>query len=250
VACAAEFLHSSSLILDDLPSMDDASLRRGRPALHLVFGEGVALLASVALLNQSYALLAEAARGGDGHACCALVREAARCVGSDGMVGGQVVDLLTRSAETDAEALACRELKTVALMRLMMTAGALATGASAVDTRALADFGECFGRAYQLCDDVRDETCSCEATGKPSRQDARHLRASAVVCFGENGARDLAGQLIARGVSRLYDQFGARDEVMLLADAAYLLLDAPGAAHVAVTPLRESNATHARENVA
>ena len=195
-------------------------------------------------------MLAEAARGSDANACGALVREAARCVGSDGMVGGQVVDLLTRAAETDAEALACRDLKTVALMRLMMTAGALAAGASTGDTRALADFGECFGRAYQLCDDVRDETCSCEATGKPSRQDARHLRASAVVCFGENGARDLAGQLIARGVSRLYDQFGARDEVILLEDAAYLVLDTPRAAHAAVTPVRKNDATHAREKVA
>jgi len=250
VACAAEFLHSSSLILDDLPSMDDASLRRQRPALHLVFGEGVALLASVALLNQSYALLAEAARGGADNACGALVREAARCVGSDGMVGGQVVDLLTRSAETDAEALACREMKTVALMRLMMTAGALAAGASAGDTRALADFGESFGRAYQLCDDVSDETCPCEATGKPARQDARHLRASAVVRLGAGGAHELAHRLVTRGVSRLYDQFGARDEVMLLADAAYLVLDVPGDAHAALTPMRESDAAHMRENVA
>ncbi|HEY0173444.1 MAG TPA: polyprenyl synthetase family protein, partial [Pyrinomonadaceae bacterium] len=119
-ACAVEFLHSSSLVLDDLPSMDDAELRRKRPALHVVYGEGVALLASVALLNQSYALLAEAARGTD--ACGTLVREAALAIGADGMVGGQAVDLLTRAGEADADALFCRELKTVALMRLMMTA--------------------------------------------------------------------------------------------------------------------------------
>ena len=244
VACAAEFLHSSSLILDDLPSMDDADLRRKRPALHLVYGEGLALLASVALLNQSYALLAEAAHTGGPHACAALIREAALCVGSDGMVGGQAVDLTTRVGETDADTLASRELKTVALMRLLMTAGALARGACAGDTRALAEFGECFGRAYQLCDDVLDETQGCEVTGKPVRQDARHLRASAVVCFGEEGARELAGQLIARGVLRLYDQFGARPEVSLLADAAYFVLDAPGDARVAadVQPLLENAA--------
>ena len=78
--------------------MDDADLRRGRGALHLVFGEGVAVLAAIALLNQSYALLAEAAGGdgGRGRDGRALVREAARCVGSDGMVGGQVVDLEPR----------------------------------------------------------------------------------------------------------------------------------------------------------
>lgn len=230
VACAIEFLHTSSLILDDLPSMDDASFRRNRRALHLVFGEGVAVLASVALLNQSYALLAEAARAcgsaeGDGGA---LVREAARCVGSDGMVGGQVVDLETRADASDADALACRDLKTVALMRLMMTAGALACGATPEDTRALGYFGECFGRAYQLCDDVLDETRPSELTGKPARQDARHIRASAVATLGVDGARRFAGQLIARGVARLTERFGARAEVNLLADAASHVLDSAG----------------------
>lgn len=222
VACAVEFLHSSSLVLDDLPSMDDAALRRKRPALHIVYGEGVALLASVALLNQSYALLAEAASGTD--ACGTLVREAARAIGADGMVGGQAVDLLTRAGEADTDALFCRELKTVALMRLMMTAGALACGARAADTRALADYGECLGRAYQLCDDVSDETRPPELTGKPARQDARHMRASAVAALGAEGAHDLARKLVKRGVARLREQFGTRDEVTLLADAGYFVL--------------------------
>jgi geranylgeranyl diphosphate synthase type II len=213
VACAVEFLHTSSLILDDLPSMDDADVRRNRRALHLVYGEGVAVLAAVALLNQSYALLSEAACGDGG----VLLREAARCVGPDGMVGGQVV-----------EALASRDLKTVALMRLMMTAGALARGACAEETLTLAQFGECFGRAYQVCDDVWDEAGA--ATGKPARQDARHRRASAVTGFGAEGARLFARRLVARGVARLHGQFGPREEVTLLSDAAHYVLDATGAA--------------------
>lgn len=227
VACAVEFLHTSSLILDDLPSMDDADVRRGRRALHLVYGEGVAVLAAVALLNQSYALLAEAACNVDGGA---LVREAARCVGSDGMVGGQVVDLETRAGVADEEALASRDLKTVALMRLLMTAGALACGACADETRALADFGECFGRAYQVCDDVWDETCPSDVTGKPARQDTRHRRASAVTGFGAEGARHFARRLVARGVARLHEQFGPSEEVTLLSDAAHYVLDATCAA--------------------
>jgi geranylgeranyl pyrophosphate synthase len=235
VACAVEFLHSSSLIMDDLPAMDDADLRRNRPALHLVFGEGLALLASVALLNQSYALLAEAARacGGGSGAAGALVAEAARCVGADGMVGGQVLDLETRAGAVGAGALACRDLKTVALMRLMMTAGALACGAPAEDARALAHFGECFGRAYQICDDLLDETRPGEVTGKPPRQDARHLRPNAVASFGAEGARRVAARLVCRGVARLSGRFGARHEVGLLADAAHQLLEATG-----VTPAR------------
>ena len=226
VACAVEFLHTSSLILDDLPSMDDADLRRKRPALHLVYGEGVALLAAIALLNQSYALLSEASCASDG----TLLRAAARCVGPDGMVGGQVVDLETRAAAADEEALASRDLKTVALMRLMMTAGALACGAGEAKTRTLAEFGECFGRAYQVCDDVWDETCPSDVTGKPARQDARNGRASAVKGFGAEGARRFARRLVARGVSLLHEQFGPREEVTLLSDAAHYVLDAAGAA--------------------
>ena len=132
VACAIEFLHSSSLVLDDLPAMDDASLRRNRRALHLVYGEGVALLAAIALLNRAYELLAGAARtGSDARAGGDLLRAATSCIGADGMVGGQALDLALRADGANADALATRDLKTVALMRLMMTAGALARGADA-----------------------------------------------------------------------------------------------------------------------
>ncbi len=229
VACAVEFLHTSSLILDDLPSMDDADVRRRQPALHLIYGEGVAVLTAIALLNQSYALLAEAACGGNS-VRGALLRAAARCVGADGMVGGQVVDLETRAVVADEEALACRDLKTVALMRLMMTAGALACDAGDDQTSALADFGECFGRAYQVCDDVRDATVSGDVTGKPARQDARNGRASAVTGFGAEGARHFARRLVRSGVARLHEQFGPREEVTLLSDAARYMLEAAGAA--------------------
>lgn len=240
VACAVEFLHTSSLILDDLPSMDDASVRRNRPALHLVFGEGVAVLAAVALLNQSYALLSEATCDDDGRATGGgtLLRAASRCVGADGMVGGQVVDLETHAGTADEETLASRDLKTVALMRLMMTAGALACGASVEDTSTLADFGECFGRAYQVCDDVWDETCPSEVADKPARQDARHRRANAVTGFGAEGARLFARRLVARGVARLHAQFGPREEVTLLSDAAHYVLDATGAACAQPPPTR------------
>ena len=232
VASAVEFLHSSSLILDDLPSMDDAGFRRDRRALHLVYGEGVAVLAAVALLNRAYALLAEAARAcGEPCAVGALVAEAARCVGADGMVGGQAVDLETCAARTDDEALASRDLKTVALMRLMMTAGALACGAPRGDTRALADLGECFGRAYQVCDDLLDGDGEAgAATGKPAGQDARHARPTAVSAYGRAGARRLASRLVARGVGRLTSQFGGRAEVGLLAEAAAGVLARAGAA--------------------
>ena len=248
IACALEFLHNSSLILDDLPAMDDAHLRRNRHTLHMVFGEGVAMLAAIALLNHSYALLAEAARGcGAPGAVESLVAEAARAVGADGMVGGQVVDLETRAGSADADALSCRDLKTVALMRLMMTAGALASGAQAEETSALADFGECFGRAYQVCDDIMDETKTSDVTGKPSCQDARHMRACAVTMLGVEGAWRFAERLVARGVASLSERFGAREEVRLLADAAYYVLDR--SAGSSVPPQRPQVLAEAQDNL-
>jgi geranylgeranyl pyrophosphate synthase len=224
LACAVEFLHSSSLIMDDLPGMDDAALRRNRRTLHLVFGEGMAMLAALALLNQSYALFAEAARScGRTGSVESLVAEAAKAVGGEGMIGGQAIDLESKAGSVDAGALAGRDLKTVALMRLMMTAGALACGAPAEDVRALRKFGDCFGRAYQVCDDLLDE-CGEASTGKPVCQDARHLRPTSVAFYGVEGARRFAEELIGRGVAGLDERFGSRSEARLLAEAAQLLL--------------------------
>lgn len=221
IACAVEFLHSSSLVIDDLPCMDDAGLRRNRSALHLVFGEGTTLLAALALLNQSYALFAEVARscGGAGAVEC-LVSEAALAVGTEGMIGGQVLDLELKAGCADAQSLAGRDLKTVALMRLMMTAGALAVGATEADTRALREFGECYGRAYQICDDLMDEVGGDHVSGKTAGQDARHGRANAVSALGFFGARRMATELTERGIRALAACFGRRVEVQLLTDAA------------------------------
>lgn len=226
IACAVEFLHSSSLVIDDLPGMDDARLRRNRPALHLVFGEGTALLAALALLNQSYTLLAEAARScGGARAVERLVSEASHAVGAEGMIGGQMLDLELKADCADARSLAGRDLKTVALMRLMMTAGARARGSQEADVCALREFGECFGRAYQICDDLLDEVGGGHASGKTAGQDARHGRASAVSALGTSGARRTAAELVGRGTRALAARFGQRVEAQLLADAAHHIVN-------------------------
>jgi geranylgeranyl pyrophosphate synthase len=220
-ACAVEFLHTSSIILDDLPAMDDAGLRRGRAALHLVFGESVALLAALALLNESYSLLARSAGAGG---AATLLNEATQCVGADGMIGGQVVDLALRGEANGAEALASRKLKTTALMRLTMTAGARACGAAEDEAAALASFGECLGTAYQICDDLLDELAESESVGKTVRQDARHRCPTFVAEFGVDGAHRLAASLVEDGIAAVADKFGRRHEVELLDDAAGLIL--------------------------
>ncbi|HKQ92415.1 MAG TPA: polyprenyl synthetase family protein [Blastocatellia bacterium] len=221
IACAIEFLHTSSLILDDLPAMDDAHLRRGRAALHLVYGEGLAMLAALALLNQAYALLAQDGTG-------RLIVEAARCVGPDGMIGGQAADLDIRASRGNSHALASRQLKTTALARLTIIAGAIAAGADERDVSALARYGECLGAAYQICDDLLDEFGESATTGKNVGQDARHLRSNFTAQFGAEEARRLAHDLLAESKQALRERFGECQTASLLIEAADLVIGGAG----------------------
>jgi len=221
IACAIEFLHTSSLILDDLPAMDDAQLRRGRAALHLIYGEGLALLAALALLNQAYALLARAGTG-------RLTAEAARCIGTDGMIGGQAADLNIRASRGNSHALASRQLKTTALARLTISAGAIASGADEQDVAALARYGECLGAAYQICDDLLDESGESATIGKNVGQDARHLRSTFTEQFGAEGAQHLALSLLAEGKQALRERFGECQTARLLIEAADLIIGGAG----------------------
>ncbi len=204
-ACAVEFLHTSSLIFDDLPAMDDAALRRGSAALHLVFGEDVALLAALALLNQAYALF--------GRSPC-LLAEAASCIGANGMIGGQALDLESKSDASDA--FASRNRKTSSLMRLTLVAGAMAGEAPPDSVAALARAGEDLGEAYQICDDLLDQFMAYEHTGKPVRQDARHQRPSHAAAFGPGACQEQVSDLIARARHTIESQFGHTEEVRAL----------------------------------
>ena len=217
IACAIEFLHTSSLILDDLPAMDDARLRRGRATLHLIYGEGLSMLAALALLNQAYALLARAG-------ACRLIAEAARCIGADGMIGGQAADLEIRASRGDSSALASRQLKTSALARLTLIAGAVAAGADEMDIAALASYGECLGAAYQICDDLLDESGESATIGKNVGQDARHLRSTFTAQFGAEEAQRLALSLLTEGKQALRERFGERRTVDLLIEAADMVI--------------------------
>lgn len=219
LACAVEFVHTSSLILDDLPAMDDAELRRDGPTLHVRFGEGVSILAAVALLNQSYALLAGAARAEPSRVenLPALIGEAAACVGGAGMVAGQAAELELSGASAAAPALASRGLKTTALMRLMMSAGALVAGAPRREVEALAVFGEALGRAYQIYDDWVD-TQRDHGAGKSVGHDSRPRRPTEVEGLSEAEVRRLAGGVLERGTDALAP-FGERAEARLLRSA-------------------------------
>jgi geranylgeranyl diphosphate synthase type II len=173
-ACAVEFVHASSLIFDDLPCMDDAAIRRGLPVVHKVFGEEVAWLAGIALLNQAYALFGKVP---------ALIAEATFCIGVEGMIGGQALDLAPHQGDDQdlierSRDLAERNRKTSAMMRLALTAGALSLGISPEEVAPLGRAGQCLGEAYQIGDDLLDMRRTSDAIGKPSGQDSRHKRPS------------------------------------------------------------------------
>jgi geranylgeranyl pyrophosphate synthase len=170
-----------------------------------------------------------AARGnGFADAALWLVEEAARCIGSNGMIGGQAVDLALFGKGQKSETLASRDLKTTALMRFTLMAGAVACGAAKPEAEALGFFGAALGMAYQVCDDLLDEVGESELLGKPARQDARHARASHVTERGLQGAHQFAVSLIEDGLQTLRRQFGQQREVEWLEAAAALIVNGGG----------------------
>ena len=158
-AAAVEFLHNSSLIFDDLPCMDDATTRRGRPTLHRRYGEGVAILVAINLMNAAYGLVIESAVS-DQDAGVLACEELIECIGPNGMLGGQAIDLAARAGtlpESSEELLeASRNQKTSALIRLSLRLGAILVGAPPERLAALSQFAELLGNAYQLIDDMLD----------------------------------------------------------------------------------------------
>ena len=190
-AAAMELVHTSSLILDDLPSMDDAALRRGRPANHVAFGEAIAILAAFGLLNHAYGALA---RGYDPPLATALATLVSDAVGTRGLIGGQASDLLATEQDIDFDLLErIHREKTGALFNASAVAGALTAAADAGAIAALSSFAKNLGLAFQIVDDVLDVEGDPADTGKSVRKDAR--KTTFVSFSGVAGAHQLAGEL-------------------------------------------------------
>lgn len=155
-AVAGEFIHTSSLIFDDLPCMDNAGERRGQSSVHEKFGEGLAVLVAIAFLNASYGLVFVNHSNLPERAMLAHA-ELVECIGASGMIGGQSVDLALSGADAKiGVSESVRNLKTSALMRLSLRVGAILAGASTLDLAALSRFAQLLGDAYQLSDDIID----------------------------------------------------------------------------------------------
>lgn len=199
-ALAVELVHASSLILDDLPSMDNASLRRGKPTVHLEFGESTAVLAAYALLVKAFELLGMASGEfkASPEASSKAVMELSRAVGTQGMVGGQQVDLLAGKAEgTNAPENELKSLeyihshKTGALFIASAILNPILMNARERDTAAIAAYAKNLGLAFQVVDDILDTRNN---TGKESGKDQGKL--TFVSLMGVEAARQIAVDLI------------------------------------------------------
>jgi geranylgeranyl diphosphate synthase type II len=199
-ACAVELVHCASLVHDDLPSFDDAATRRGRPTVHVRFGEPVAVLTGDALLTLGFDVLAQAPQGMARRAL-RIVQLLARAAGSkEGIIGGQGLE--DREQPLPPEHLVrYHEMKTAALFRFAAEAGAVAAGAA--DAAAWAETGALLGLAYQLADDLVDVCGKAEAAGKPVGQDAAHHSPNAVHAVGTAAARERLRALLDRCRARV-----------------------------------------------
>ena len=187
-ACAIELIHAASLLLDDLPCMDDAAVRRGQPTAHRIFGEDIAVLAAVGLLNEAYGVVAGADALDDGTRS-SLCRLLARTVGPDGLLGGQEFALRDRRRAVDPAMIArCDHARTDVLMQAALECGAIVAGADAEERQRLRAFGRHLGDAFQALHDMGDATAWPEAIRKDVGQDAG-CAASVVSLFGAKGAR-------------------------------------------------------------
>jgi len=189
VGAAIEALHTYSLVHDDLPCMDDDALRRGRPTTHVAFDEMTAVLAGDALLTIAFEILADAATHPDPQVKVNLIARLAEAAGHDGMIGGQIIDMLAAESFGLDEVRNLQRLKTGQLFEFSCEAGPILGKASAEDRRRLRDYAHEMGLVFQITDDLLDVTSTAEKTGKAVGKDAGMGKATLVTLLGVEGAR-------------------------------------------------------------
>jgi len=220
-ACAVELIHTYSLVHDDLPCMDDDDLRRGKPTCHVVYGEGVAVLAGDALLTAAFEVLAK--HPANGAPVLDMVRHLAVAAGSQHLIGGQVLDL-----EGEQRQLSLQEIerihagKTAALLGCCTRLGAMSAKGSEKQVELLAKYGFKLGMAFQVIDDILDATTSSEQLGKTAGKDEKAGKSTFVSLLGIDGARDAARKLTAEAMQAL-EQLDSDNKQLLVDIADYLL---------------------------
>ena len=220
-ACALEMVHTYSLIHDDLPAMDDDALRRGQPTCHIQFNEATAILAGDALLTLAFEVIAEDVTPAKiAVACC---RDLASASGLSGMVGGQMADL---DAETNGissveQLEGIHKRKTGRLLTAALLMGARVANAAETELKALEEYGQSIGLAFQITDDLLDVVGDRVKMGKEVRKDAGHDKLTYPSLLGEDVSRRTAGELIAKARESLkvFGEHGQRLDAL----AAFIL---------------------------
>jgi farnesyl diphosphate synthase len=204
VAVAVEMVHCYSLIHDDLPALDNSDTRRGRPSLHRQFDEATAILAGDALLTLAFELLSEADTHGDPSVRCELVHALASAAGTNGMVGGQTLDLAAERRELDIGAVTrMQRLKTGEIIAFACEAGAILGHAADTPRKALRAYAHDLGLAFQIVDDLIDAEGDAAAAGKPTGQDRAAGKATFISLLGVDRARDQARMLAEQAMRHL-----------------------------------------------
>jgi len=214
VAAAVECVHCYSLVHDDLPAMDDDQLRRGRPTTHIQFDEATAILAGDALLTLAFEILSNPATHEDPLVRCALVSGLAKAAGGQGMVGGQMMDMMAGRGSFDIGAVTrLQRLKTGELFAFACQSGAILGRADGARRQALAAYAHDLGLAFQIADDLLDIEGREEEVGKKTGKDAAAGKATFVSILGPERARAQAN-LLAEQASRHLDIFEDRAETL------------------------------------
>ena len=206
VACALEMVHTYSLIHDDLPAMDDDDLRRGQPTCHKKFDEATAILAGDGLLTEAFHTLAAAAPRFEGREAVLLdVTELlAKAAGYRGMVGGQMLDLMAEGRRISFKELELiHRFKTGALLTAATRSGALVGGGNRHEVTALTGYGEKFGLAFQVTDDLLDVEGDTAEMGKAAGQDEKRHKATYPALVGLEASRQWAQRLVEEAVAEL-----------------------------------------------
>ncbi len=222
VGCAIEFIHTYSLIHDDLPAMDDDHLRRGKPTNHVLYGEAAAILAGDGLLTLAFEVLAAPCTGISAARQLEIIRIIAAAAGPLGMVGGQALDIAGENTTYPFEHLkTIHKSKTGALIKASVQAGAIGAGASKSQLRQLSDYGEAIGLAFQIVDDLLDATSTTEVLGKSAGSDKIRGKATYPAFFGIEETKELARKAVDQAKHALTG-FGAQAEPLVqLADYIY-----------------------------
>jgi farnesyl diphosphate synthase len=203
-ASAIEFIHTYSLVHDDLPAMDDDDLRRGKPSCHVKYGEAVAILAGDALQALAFQILASDEVHPDPAVCCDLVRTIARAAGANGLVGGQILDLLAEKKQLSIdEIIRLQRLKTGEMFAVSCEAGAILGKAPLMLRNSLRRYAHDLGLAFQITDDLLDAEGTREEAGKEVRKDETRGKATLVQALGIERAREQATILAKQAAAHL-----------------------------------------------